>query len=788
MIEISIIMPIYNMETFLERSISSVLGQTMEEIELICIDDSSKDSSAEKVREYVQKDKRVRLLQNETRKSALQARKRGILSAQGKYIMFLDADDYLEEDACSILYKKMERAQVDILHFPSGIENEGVTLQRQQNMKNFVKPYLGELTGEEVFTKCFGNQWYRFTIWNKIYRAEVCKKAMDAIEDDFLLKANDLILYTAISLQAQSYKGVDGEPLYHYCFGVGSTGSTDLSLEQFEVYCYEAKAAKLFQQIIKKYDLENQYKDVIAKVKRNLLRDCINNWKSNLSEDKASAGFDLLVRFWGVADTVAGVANAYSTNRAKLISRLDSAECLTARKRDIKTLGIYYHRMGKGGVQKVISLLLPMYLEMGYQVVLFTDEYEPEIEYEIPDSVKRIVLPSALTISFADYGVRAEEFAKAMLEYQIDVMLYQASECRMLAYDMLLLKGMGVPFCVSVHGLFAAEFLNSNALICEKLKTFKLVDRLIVLSETEKTFWEIFGIPATYIPNPIQKIEEVEKTEEYILWLGRWESVTKQHMDAVNIMNKVVKVYPDARMKIVGNEVTHDAKKNMLKRIATLKLENNIEVCDYTTNVEDYYRKAKIFLITSATESFSMTAVESKGYGIPLITYEMPYLETLKDKKGYLGVPQNDLEKAAEAIIRLIEDEELRKRLGKEARRSYETLRDYPLIESWRKLLEEVGNTYNKSVSDSLERENVELVMKVLLEHYQKGSDRIKGQLSGAKKMASAKNDAMLQYIEPKESDGKMRRLYVKVHNLYVHYRKHGAKEAWRVIRNKLHK
>ena len=177
------------METFLDRSISSVLEQSMEEIELICIDDSSSDSSVEKIREYVQKDKRVCLLQNDTRKSALHARKRGVLTAQGKYIMFLDADDYLEPDACSILYEEMENAQVDILHFSSCIENEGVTLQRQNNMKSFVEPYQGELRGEEVFTKCFGNQWYRFSIWNKIYRTEVCKSAMAFIEDDFLLKA-----------------------------------------------------------------------------------------------------------------------------------------------------------------------------------------------------------------------------------------------------------------------------------------------------------------------------------------------------------------------------------------------------------------------------------------------------------------------------------------------------------------------------------------------------------------------------------------------------------------------
>ena len=93
-------------------------------------------------------------------------------------------------------------------------------------------------------------------------------------------------------------------------------------MEQFEVYCYEAKAAKLFQQIVQKNDTENQYKDVIDKVKRNLLRDCLSNWKSNLSEDKAPAGFDLLVRFWGMTDTVAGLTKIYSTDRVALISRI----------------------------------------------------------------------------------------------------------------------------------------------------------------------------------------------------------------------------------------------------------------------------------------------------------------------------------------------------------------------------------------------------------------------------------------------------------------------------------
>lgn len=785
MIKISIILPVYNMAEFLERSINSVLRQSLKELELICVDDGSTDASVQVIQSLMQKDNRLKLLVNPARQSALQSRKKGILEAGGEYIMFLDADDYLEKEACDALYARMQKEKVDILHFPSAIENDGVTEERLKNMETFVQPYIGQLRDREVFLGCFREKRYRFSIWNKIYRTEVCKRAMEDIPEEILFKANDLILYTAISLQAQSYKGIDGPAWYHYSFGSGSTGSASLSLEQFENYCYEAKAAKFFHRLVDKYDDKKEYGDIVEGMKEHLLQDCIFNWKNHLSKEKAAAGFDLLIRYWGVKDTISALAVTYHTNRVQLITRIRGAECLTARKEKIRTLGIYYHRMGKGGIQRVISLLLPLYLELGYEVVLFTDECEPDTEYPVPEQVKRVLLPSALTISYGEYGQRAEELLRALENYGVDMLLYEASECRMLVYDMLLIKAMGLPFCVGVHGLFCAEFLNLNTLICEKLETFQLVDRLLVLSETEKTFWEIFGIPATYIPNPIQEIRGEQREEGYILWLGRLESATKQYMDAVNIMNKVVKVHPEAKMKIVGNEVTHDAKKNMLKRIATLKLEENIEVCEYTSQVEHYYENAGIFLVTSATESFSMTVVESKGYGIPMVTYEMPYLETLREQKGYISVPQNDLEAAARAIITLLEDKDLRKRLGKEARESYEALKSYDVRDAWKKLLEGMTDKDERMSQEVFGREQMALLLQTMLQHYKKGSERLKGQLTTAKRAATTKDAAMIQYIEPDASHGKLRKIYVKFYNLYVHYRKHGAREVWRVIRNK---
>ncbi len=111
-INISIIIPVYNCEKYIDQCINSVLSQTIEEKEIICIDDGSKDHSAERILQLSRKDKRIRLLQQENQGPGV-ARNLGIKSARGKYIAFLDADDYyLERDALEKMYHVCEKKRV----------------------------------------------------------------------------------------------------------------------------------------------------------------------------------------------------------------------------------------------------------------------------------------------------------------------------------------------------------------------------------------------------------------------------------------------------------------------------------------------------------------------------------------------------------------------------------------------------------------------------------------------------------------------------------------------------
>lgn len=114
--KISIIIPVYNTESYLCQCLESAINQTLKDIEIICVDDGSLDNSLNILREYEKKDNRIIVLTQKNQRQGA-ARNNALKIAQGKYIQFLDSDDYLSLDACEKLYNKCEMFQLDMLSF-----------------------------------------------------------------------------------------------------------------------------------------------------------------------------------------------------------------------------------------------------------------------------------------------------------------------------------------------------------------------------------------------------------------------------------------------------------------------------------------------------------------------------------------------------------------------------------------------------------------------------------------------------------------------------------------------
>lgn len=114
---ISVIIPVYNVEDYLHVCLNSVLKQSYEDFEIICVDDASTDSSPEILEYFTQKDSRVKILKNDSNRGPGFSRNRGLDVAEGKYISFLDGDDWFSPDAFEILIKKAEQDNLDLLLF-----------------------------------------------------------------------------------------------------------------------------------------------------------------------------------------------------------------------------------------------------------------------------------------------------------------------------------------------------------------------------------------------------------------------------------------------------------------------------------------------------------------------------------------------------------------------------------------------------------------------------------------------------------------------------------------------
>ncbi|MDO4622105.1 MAG: glycosyltransferase family 2 protein [Eubacteriales bacterium] len=143
----SVIVPIYNVEQYLDKCLNSILEQTFADYEVIAIDDGATDGSLEILKKYKERDKRVKIIRQEN-KGLGGARNSGINSAQGDYLFFLDSDDYIPSNALQKLYDCIAVNNVDILAFDSTrVAENGKVIEQS------TKPYnsgFTELTKKEL--------------------------------------------------------------------------------------------------------------------------------------------------------------------------------------------------------------------------------------------------------------------------------------------------------------------------------------------------------------------------------------------------------------------------------------------------------------------------------------------------------------------------------------------------------------------------------------------------------------------------------------------------------------
>ncbi|MBP0981297.1 MAG: glycosyltransferase family 2 protein, partial [Oscillospiraceae bacterium] len=123
--KVSVIIPVYNTEKYLRECLDSVINQTLTDIEIICVDDASTDSSPEILAEYAAADSRITVITHEVNKKQAAVKKTAVARATGKYIWFVDSDDTISLNGCEKAFELAQKQKVDILHFNMDIVNAG---------------------------------------------------------------------------------------------------------------------------------------------------------------------------------------------------------------------------------------------------------------------------------------------------------------------------------------------------------------------------------------------------------------------------------------------------------------------------------------------------------------------------------------------------------------------------------------------------------------------------------------------------------------------------------------
>ena len=153
-IKVSVIIPVYKVERYLRDCLDSVLGQSMREIEVICVDDASPDRCPEILDEYAAGDPRITVIHLEENKKQGYGRNLGIERARGRYIYLLDSDDMITPDALERLYCEAEKDDTDIIFFDlqTVFEKEEFRKKLSGSIPPTVKPLEGRIyEGPELF-------------------------------------------------------------------------------------------------------------------------------------------------------------------------------------------------------------------------------------------------------------------------------------------------------------------------------------------------------------------------------------------------------------------------------------------------------------------------------------------------------------------------------------------------------------------------------------------------------------------------------------------------------------
>jgi glycosyltransferase involved in cell wall biosynthesis len=680
--KVSIIIPVYNGANYMREAINSALAQTYPNIEVIVVNDGSRDGGATE-RIALSYGNRIRYFHKENGGVAT-ALNMGIENMQGEYFSWLSHDDMytpdkIEKQVNAILaHGEPAIAYCDFCTISSSgkfIENFKVSPKSKHSMRCLLA--IGTETAlhgcalliPRIFFDRYGyfnpslkitqdyDMWFRLSKYEKfVYVGETLVLSRQHEEQDSKTKPIQCTI-EADCQHSRLISELSADEVDIYC-----NKSVDYLINAFNLYKnagYEKTAFRLLKHICRLAIALSEEEKAISIVNEMIL----------MSVDRKIA-----TQIW----------------KKQLLPIIFS-------QKEKPRILVYSNVWFRGGIERVLSIILNK-LKNKYSWVLVSTDREMEGGFYLDDKITHIKISD----------VSPEKIASriAALSVLLDVDLFIGNPNIM--FDFLkvyeLLHNLNIKSIACNHGHYFLPYHYRwlNPIIEQRLEAYKHANVVTWLTSFGANIFAQFGENVALMPNPntfelSKTITISSKIKKVLLCVGRFYDAVKRLDRVLEVFNRVLVHHPDAELVLVGGydldmHIPADSKESIRDMMQRLSIpDKNVRFVGECDNVEKYYENASLLIMTSDSEGFSIVLNEAGAFGLPCVLFEIPGLEDiiLNGENGFI-VPQDDLDGMASKVSLLLTDQELRCKMGNRARELVERFSQQRICARWENLIDTV--------------------------------------------------------------------------------------------------
>lgn len=659
---VSIVIPLFNDEEFVATALRSCLMQTLRDIEIICVDDASTDTTVMIVEEFQREDARIRLIRQPENRSAFQARRAGIEAASAPYILFLDGDDELAPHAAQTTLRKATAAKADVVGF--GVDIVTADSRTPRRFEAALQPKFSELRAPGIIPALFPvGEVANGHLWRYLFDTSLLRKAYEGLHADLTFyRANDLPITLLALAHAKMYVST-AERLYRYHFRRGTSGHAIDGVERFAfllsgvdpISAISGQIGRIAEQSRDPQSLLRCYESARLHIIATVLRSCIRDTYGPLQRTCLS----MLEARVGKLDVVRAAAG-FCEEALEALSLATPAPPDHAAPRH--SVLLYTAHLDTGGLQSVLLEQAAALTAAGHTVTIAV----------LRPTRRQLDLPPGVTIEIVKGSTvaRIDRWLEICRTHAVDVIIdHHILYNEAWPWYALAALSEGVPTIGWIHNFALRPVFDASQRASFLAMHLRLLWRVVTLSPTDVAFWKLRGVEhVLYLPNPLSPLAlealETQPTRRppdgtiELVWWGRLDGPTKQVLQLVDTARELKHRHVDFRLKIIGpgsDNLTPDE-----VRAAAVSQGVN-EVIDFVGELDagrlmKELANAHLLLSTSAIEGAPLTLLEAQALGLPIAMYDLPWLTVAQDNGGMIRTAPGDPAALAEAIADVARD------------------------------------------------------------------------------------------------------------------------------------